>query len=257
MIEQEIIPRLLLSHQLGEEQRRPEPARPAQPTSDDVSELAQLVIQKPVAIARSYVEGVRARGVSLDIILLSLLTPAARLLGELWLDDLCTFADVTVGLSRLHQIVYELSPASNQNRLVEAAHGIVVLCPAPGEQHTFGMLIAGEFFRKAGWNVRALLTTDGQELTELVRNEWVAMVGFSVSVEGRAEQLRGVIENLRGASRNPDLIVMLGGGGASQRRDDDRLGATLCTSDALEAVHFLERVAAAKVEVPTQPQESN
>ncbi len=258
MIEQEIIPRLLLSHQVGGVLPEPiAPGRGSEPTTDDVAEFAQLVIQRPVASARAYVETMRERGTSLDQILLGLLTPAARLLGELWLDDLCTFADVTVGLSRLHQIVYELSPPSNQNRVTEDTHGIVVLCPAPGEQHTFGMLIAGEFFRKAGWNVRALETTDGQELTELVKSEWVAMVGFSVSVHGRDEQLRRLIAQLHDVSRNPDLVVMLGGGGAAERRGEDRLGATLCTSDALEAVHYLERIVAAKVEVPAQPQESN
>lgn len=152
------------------------------------------------------------------------------------LNDLCTFADVTVGLSRLHQIVYELSPPSNESRVVEDTHGL---------------------FRKAGWNVRALETTDGLELTDLVKSEWVAMVGFSVSVDGRDEQLRRMIAQLRSVSRNPDLIVMLGGVGAAERRGEDRLSATLCASDALEAVHYLERIVAAKVEVPTQPQESN
>lgn len=259
MVESEIIPRLLLSHQRedGQDATRSASAHDVHPTREEVAELTQLVILRPVADARSYVDAVCARGVSVDMVLLGLLTPSARLLGEMWLDDLCTFAEVTVGLSRLHQLVYELSPPNNHARAIQESHGIVVFCPAPGEQHTFGLLVASEFFRKAGWNVRALVGTDGQEVSELVKSEWVAMVGFSVSVDAKAEQLRRVIAHLRTVSRNPELIVVVGGCSAALRRHEDRLGANLCTSDALEAVHYLETTVAAKHNHPIQPQESN
>lgn len=259
MVESEIIPRLLLSHQLGDATGalRSGTENDVHPSAEEVAELTQLVILRPVADARTFVEAVIARGVSVDLVLLGLLTPSARLLGEMWLDDLCTFAEVTVGLSRLHQLVYELSPPQSQGRTIQESHGIVVFCPAPGEQHTFGLLVASEFFRKAGWNVRALIGTDGQEVSDLVKNEWVAMVGFSVSVDAKAEQLRRVIAHLRTVSRNPDLIVIVGGCSAALRLHEDRLGATLCTSDALEAVHYLEAAVATKHNHPILPQESN
>ena len=60
--------------------------------------------------ARTYVEALRAQGVSLESLYLDLLAGAARRLGEWWASDLCDFADVTVGVGRLQQILRELSP---------------------------------------------------------------------------------------------------------------------------------------------------
>ena len=43
--------------------------------------------------------GLRGRGVSVEALYVHLLAPAARHLGELWEDDRCHFADVTVGMA--------------------------------------------------------------------------------------------------------------------------------------------------------------
>ncbi|NJK90043.1 MAG: cobalamin B12-binding domain-containing protein [Myxococcales bacterium] len=87
------------------------------------------------------------------MIFLDLLAPVARLLGDLWLIDLCTFTDVTIGLSRLQQLVRELAPAFEDGHDLRGFGHRALLAPAPGEQHTFGMHLVEEFLRRAGWDV--------------------------------------------------------------------------------------------------------
>jgi methanogenic corrinoid protein MtbC1 len=147
----------------------------------------------------------------MEALYLELLAPAARHLGELWTADLCGFAEVTVGLCRLHQVLRELSPAF-QNEGGRRAHGRrALLVPVPGDQHTFGLVMVAEFFRRAGWDVWSGPPASRGELVGIVRREWFAVVGFSASCDTRLEALASGIHAVRRASRNPAVGVLVGG----------------------------------------------
>ena len=211
-IELEVVPRLVLA-------RRAAPTRPSAcsrdaswtPGPEDVTELADLVLAREAMVACSYVEAARARGASAETLYLELLAPAARHLGELWTADLCGFAEVTVGLCRLHQVLRDLSPAF-QSEVEHQPHGRrALLVPVPGEQHTFGLVMVAEFFRRAGWNVWSGPPASRGELVGIVRREWFAVVGFSASCDTRLDALAAGIHAVRRASRNPAIGVLVGG----------------------------------------------
>lgn len=108
IIEGEIIPRLLLTHAVpvatikgyavGEE---------------EVAELTRLLLTQDPAVASAYVETVRSRGVPLGSLYLSLLAPAAQLVGDWWRADRCRFTDVLLVLSRLQQLLRDYAPAGD------------------------------------------------------------------------------------------------------------------------------------------------
>lgn len=205
-IEAHIIPRLLLAH-------RPPAARAGHadaPRLDDVVALASLAMAHEASAALSLVESLRARGTPLEAIYLELLAPAARHLGQLWEADLCSFTEVTLGLCRLQQVLNALTAELNGDP-ERPRHGRrALLVPAPGEQHTFGLSMVAEFLRRAGWDVWAEAASK-QELIALVRAEWFAVIGFSVSCDTRLDVLAGAVRAIRRASRNPYLGVMVGG----------------------------------------------
>lgn len=110
-IEGEIIPRLLLAH--GATKARAIPSSELKhfvPCGDEVAELARLVLEQDVSIAASYVEGMRAQGATLETVFQALVAPAARLVGDLWKADLCDFTEFSQALTRLQQVLAELSP---------------------------------------------------------------------------------------------------------------------------------------------------
>jgi MerR family transcriptional regulator, light-induced transcriptional regulator len=117
-----------------------------------------------------------------------------------------------VGLCRLHQVLRELSPAF-QNEGEHQPHGgrRALLVPVPGEQHTFGLVMVAEFFRRAGWDVWSGPPASRGELVRIVRNEWFAVVGFSASCDTRLDALAAGIHAVRRASRNPAVGVLVGG----------------------------------------------
>lgn len=67
-------------------------------------------------MASDYVESMGRKGASLETIFLNLFSPAAKYLGKLWEEDICDFADVTIALCRLQQLLRELSAAFRPRR---------------------------------------------------------------------------------------------------------------------------------------------
>jgi methanogenic corrinoid protein MtbC1 len=207
------------------------------PTADEVFEFARIAACHDLTGALGSVEVLCRQGLSLEQILLDLVAPAARLLGEQWQDDLRSFTEVSAGLGTLQQVVHILGPSFAP---ALPHRGLVVLVAAPGEQHTLGLYLVGEFLRRAGWGVQIIPTMTEPEILKLVSSERVEMLGISVSNEDLLGPLASLISAVRESSRNASLTVMLGG---SLDLGDfaARNGATLCASDPREAVRCLER----------------
>jgi CheY-like chemotaxis protein len=109
-IESEVIPRLLLAHG-GETARSLKEAFARQRTSDEVTELARLALRQDVGSTIALIESVRERGVTLEMIFQSHIAPAARLVGDFWKADMCSFSDFERAFSCLRDILVELSPS--------------------------------------------------------------------------------------------------------------------------------------------------
>ena len=180
--------------------------------STHVETLARLSMDGAAPEVLAFVAGLREAGRDAEAIYLDLLTPAARLLGQWWADDVCTFADVTIGVGHLQAALHaERAHFLHDAPLLVAPGRRALLMPLPGEQHGFGVSMLRDFFVRAGWDVSTAGMADGAALAAAVRNEWVDLVGFSISFVGAIDAARLHIAAVRAASRNPALIVMVGG----------------------------------------------
>ena len=210
-IEQEIIPRLMLAHRAASEPVARSVAPGKALTAEDVEQFAKLVLAHDEDVAFATINTLRARDVSVEKIYLDLLAPTARYLGELWEDDLCSFTDVTVGLGRLQRVLRELSPALGRSVEHPVQGRRVLLLPSPGEQHTFGLVMVAEFFRRAGWDVTGGAWAAGADASAMVNAEWFDVIGFSLGAEVHLPQLKASIAAVRHAACNRDIAVLVGG----------------------------------------------
>jgi methanogenic corrinoid protein MtbC1 len=206
-IESDVIPRLVQAHRATETLR----TAAAKPTEAEVQVfVADIVGEHDQAVAATMAR-LRQRGLPVEVLYLDLLAPAARLLGEMWNDDECDFATVTVALGRLQCLLRELSPAFG----TEVAHppnGRRALFAQPrDEQHSFGLSMVAEFFRRDGWEVLGGVGDAVDDPGARTRQEWVDVVGFSIGSELRLEWLRTRIEAVRSSSRNRHIVVLCGG----------------------------------------------
>lgn len=209
-IEHEIIPRLMLAHPTADDCPSMLPSSSPQVSVDDVTAFAQLVLAADENVAHACIETMRSSGISVETIYTDLLAPVARYLGKLWEDDLCDFTEVTLGLGRLHQVLRELSPAFSQSNHTTNGRRALLL-PAPGEQHTFGLVMVSEFFRRAGWDVGGGPWEAGADPVMMVRSEWFDVVGFSLGDVTRLDALAECIKQIRQSALNSSISILVGG----------------------------------------------
>lgn len=235
-IEAEIIPRLMLAHRVESASRILCAESRLPPTQDELIEFARIASCHDLPGALAFVESLCLQGLSLETVLLDLIGPTARLLGDQWLADQRSFTAVSAGLGTLQQVVHILGPSFAP---AHSHRGLVVLLAAPGEQHTLGLYLIAEFLRRAGWGVQVTPEMSESELVQLVGTQRVEMVGITVSNGHLLKPLAALMDSARRASRNPSLKLAIGGSlqleeFAAQNR------VSLCAKDPLEVVRYLE-----------------
>jgi methanogenic corrinoid protein MtbC1 len=129
----------------------------------------------------------------------------------MWEEDLCDFTEVTLGVTRLNNMMRLICAAFDEVPQPALGAPSALLLQAPGEQHGLGLSMVVHFFRRAGWNVRAEPQSEAEGLIDLVGHTWFDMIGISVSCSNRLDRLAACIAGLREASCNPSIVIMVGG----------------------------------------------
>lgn len=204
VIEADIIPRLLLAH--GQE------PQPAQAGSDaDVVAFARHVVEGDLHAAERIIAKLRNDGASIAGIYLCLFTGAARHLGELWDEDLCDFADVTLALGNMQRLMRELArDFAALDVAPRAMTGSALLIAVPDDNHDFGIAMVRDFFQREGWSVCGDPNTwDG--VLRFLRAQPCDVVGLSVSNDTSVDGLAAIIRAIRKSAGATSVKVMVGG----------------------------------------------
>lgn len=242
-IENELVPRLLASHRAG-------PVPPAL-TAAVARELSERDVDGFVAAVRSpddaravqFIREVLADGATVEAVYLDLLAPSARRLGQMWESDECDFVEVTVSLGRMQRLLRDLSQVFLADATRSEPVGSVLLTCIPGEQHTLGIIMVGEFLLRDGWRVLVGAPWSESDLLTMVGTEWYDVIGFSVGSESRLPLLKRDIRRLKSASRNPHVQFMVGGQVFSEDPSlADQVGANAIAGDAREAPQIARRL---------------
>lgn len=241
-IEQEIIPRLVDARRAGT-QTNPG-ASCWQPDAGEIDQFVRLLLDRDETLAVAQLRCFLDSGIRLETIYATLLTQAARLLGTMWEEDDVNFTAVTTAVWRMQQILHGMSNAFIGTVAPRADARRILLVPAIGEQHSFGLSMVSEYFRRAGWEVSCEMASSNDELAALVRGSWFDVIGFSVGDGNHLAGLATTIRTTRRASRNLRLGVMVGGpvfvADAGLAGD---VGADATAADAAQAVRAAERLA--------------
>jgi len=246
-VENELIPRLLVSHSAELERSPVTPLEAESPphgpwaSHSEVARFAGLSAAGEETALREHVSALLSRGVGLDAIYLHLFAPAARHLGEQWVRDEVSFVDVQFGLCALHRIVCECGPIGFRQEPRGEPRSIL-LSVAPGDQHTFGVTLAAEFFRRHGWQVSNLAGLETGFVLERVASTSYTAVGFSLHNENCFAALADEIVKVRERTCNSDMLVLVGGDYfARNPATVVEVGADLSASDAHRAVFAAEK----------------
>ncbi len=192
-------------------------------------------------------------GISVDSLYDAYIPRAAARLGELWVDDAIGFADVTLGCARLTEVFRRLSPAFLKNRPAhlhgtdQPRHALFAL--VPGETHALGVVMAADYFQRAGWSVRVELRADDAALERIARDRPFDAIGLSAGSRRMIPDVARTIARLREASP-PSTRFLLGGpvvaledGVARKVGADMAVSAASDAIDAFDAIDAMEMTA--------------
>lgn len=245
-IEGEVIPRLILAHRgaVADGNRCDDLASPLRPGSTEIHELARMVLRGNTAEAVAYLRGLQTLGMPTETLYLELLAPVARHLGVLWELESSDFVEVTLGLQRLQDLAHQISDANLAAEEAPVKVGRRALFVAmPGEQHVFGTQLVGEFLRRAGWDVWDAPGAHEADILSLVKSEWFALVGFSISSAAQLDPLAAIIRKVRRGSANRDIRIMVGGLPFNGHADRvAKVGADATAVDGKDAVAKAEHL---------------
>ncbi|MBY0329941.1 MAG: BLUF domain-containing protein [Acetobacteraceae bacterium] len=144
----------------------------------------------------------------------ALVEPAARRLGDLWMEDALSEFEVTIALGRLQVLVRHLGRVGGGAALRPHAPPVLV-APMPGEPHGLGATLDSEWLWLSGWPHAFEIAATDAALQRVLRTARFDLLDLSLSpcferLDG-AGLLRRRLSGFRAASCNPALRIRLSG----------------------------------------------
>jgi MerR family transcriptional regulator, light-induced transcriptional regulator len=208
-----------------------------------VEQLCAALVAGSPERAFAYVDRLLADGVGTEAIYESLIPRAAARLGERWVEDTLPFTAVTLGMARLTEVFRRLGPGFMRGRkpIRRGRRGLFAL--VPGEHHALGVVMAADYFQRAGWAVQVELEAGRDDLVGMARSQPFALVGLSAGSRRMLGPLEDLLGRLRAVTR-PETRFVIGGALATLEPGlGARLGVGLAGGSPREALHRLECVA--------------
>lgn len=182
--------------------------------ADHLERLVELALNADDLAINALIASFAEQGWTSDAILTLLIEPAARAMGDAWLDDSCSEIDLTIGLSMLqlagHAVRY--SPSS---RTIRQSRYRILLATAPGERHMLGTTLLADQFLAAGWEVDMAFPESEEALTNQLgaQSPDAVDIGLSDALprQHALAQLRSTIEHSRLIASEHPTVVSVGG----------------------------------------------
>ena len=178
---------------------------PQSPSEEEVRQLCFAFVDNDQSIAARMISDLRADGVRPEEIYLKQLAAAARMLGEMWLNDEMSFTQVTIGTGRMFAIM------RGMRHLFEPVTPVgdksAIFAAVPGEDHTLGVHMAADIFRKDGWEIALKVGLDHDQLVAEIEQAPTSIVGLSISGEHSIEALSRLVVALHISCPHAMLLV--------------------------------------------------
>jgi len=208
-----------------------------------LADFCDVLISADKDNAMRMTEEVLRGGISVTDLFLGVYTDSARLLGEMWVKDICSFGDVTIGLTILHDLVRQnIQPLGAE--LEQTRHEtFICLSPIPGQEHVFGTFMLEAFLLAKGHNVETSLAQTREVFLNNIATNKYSIIALSVAEDNQVKACKQLIQSIRNMSFNQDITILVGGYPFIQ---NDGLyldvGADATADNALQALEVIETI---------------
>lgn len=212
------------------------PRRTVRPEPRALDAMRLYAASQTSAERRNILSSVLADGYGADEIVDVYVPAIARELGAKWVDDQMPFAEVTVGTSRLHSCIRELSSNWSGDTGADPDQPMILMACGQATHHSLGAVVVASQLRRRGVSVRLVLEADPDRIAfEIDRHRFGGMF-LSAAVCDRLEPIAKIVESAKGCGAK-DMPIVLGGTVLEKRVDVARAtGADFATNDLDEAL---------------------
>lgn len=172
--------------------------------------LMEAALGKGDALFSAVIDVMHSDGISSEQIADGYVPALARKLGDQWCEDSLSFAEVTIGTSRLQSLLRLLGPEWRAD-WNDGPSGAAILVAVPeGAFHTLGAILLSGQLRRLGFSVRLRLDAKPRDLANIVAQTSFEAMFLSASKGETLEKLRALVNSAKTA-RHTDMPVVLGG----------------------------------------------
>ena len=150
------------------------------------------------------------KGISIKDLFETYFPESAKLLGEKWLEDKLSFAEVTVAMTQLQQITREYESLYYKNEDFEKKTPEILIVVPPGESHSYGPQMAMRKFKNLGTNTYVAIGHDVIELNKLLKLHNFKLIGFSIADLANEKHYRNCIGSVKSITKSK-IPLMIGG----------------------------------------------
>ena len=150
------------------------------------------------------------KGISILDLFETYFPEAAKLLGEEWLEDRLSFAQVTIAMTKLQSLTrdYESSYCTELSYNMDQPE-ILLIVPR-GESHTFGAQMAYRKFKRLGTSPYLAIGYDTMEMQHLINAHKFSLIGMSVGDCVNKNNCINLIKDLRSLTQGTTPIILGG-----------------------------------------------
>lgn len=144
----------------------------------------------------------------------------ARQLGDSWVNDQISFADVTIGCARLQSVLHQLpdsDPATRNATTSNPRRSHCLVIVPEGAQHTLGALVLAKQLRHAGQGVTVALKANQNVLSDLRKSHDFKTILISASRSECIETLHTLVSMTHRMWAQSTVVI--GGTVCNQGRD--------------------------------------
>jgi len=210
-----------------------------------VAELQTALVDRMVELATGpeqdamdlLFDDFRAAHVPVEDVATLYIPEAARQVGAAWDADRIGFAQVTIAIARLQDMVHAIQSQFTSDSAGLTSGSTVLLIVPPGEQHTLGALIVATELRRRGVSVRMLFAPGLSDLSRLMATTRFDAALITCGSIERLEICAKLVKTLASLTKGR-MRVAIGGAIVSDRAEAlARTGADLVTNDLNIVVH--------------------
>ena len=234
VVEDHIIPRLVRGSQ--EDPVLTNTGRDAarMPSEGDVIAFADLAVNTDVKSSLKFIESLIDKDISIESIYLDLISPAAKYLGDMWVEDRVDFSRVSLGASCMQRSLIGLGQRYESKHDFTAQRSMLITA-MPGDQHMLGPSIAAEFLRRYGWHAKFIMPNSPDDITNELRQSKFDILGLSLSCDDYLADLEPLITHVRSSAGGVGILA----GGRAVTADPGFVrsaGSDVVALDARDAV---------------------